>query len=140
MRRILAGVACLALLIVAVSPFSSDARRARPRLAIATFDGPDIEVPPNSVTDVDAYVLKCPRRWQVTGFGVLNGANDVVFADPTSDGRGYAFAFGNPSTSTSFTASGNLRCAKGTKGLRVIRASAHGSERKAVRDWQAAHR
>ena len=143
MRRILAGAACFALLVAVVSPFSSDAKRRakpKPRLSLATYDGPDIDVPPASVTEVDAYVLKCPRGWQTTGFGVLNGATDVVFADPTNDGRGYSFAFGNPSSSSSFTASASVRCAKGGKGLKVRRASAHGTARKARRDWLAAHR
>jgi len=142
MKRMLAGAACLALLVVAVSPFSSDAKRRakpKPRLSVATFDGPDIEVPPLGVTEVDGYVVKCPRGWQTTGFGVLNGANDIVFVDPTNDGRGYSFAFGNPSSTSSFTAAGSVRCEKGSKGLKVTRASAHGSERKARRDWLTAH-
>jgi hypothetical protein len=139
MRRILAGASCLALLVVVVSPFSSDARRqAKPRLVLATYDGPDIEIPPLGVNDAP-YVVKCPRGWQTTGFGVLNGANDIVYADPTSDGRGYEFLFGNPSSSSSFTASGNVRCEKGGKGLKVKRATAGRSHRGLRSDWLATH-
>jgi hypothetical protein len=140
MRRFLAGAACLALLVLVVTPFASNARRApTPRLAVATYDGPDIVIPPLGTNEVGSYIVRCPRRWQTTGFGVLNGANDIVYADPTTDGRGYEFLFGNPSTSDSFTASGNVRCEKGSKGLKVRRATAHGSRRAAVRDWLAAH-
>jgi hypothetical protein len=140
MRRILVGAACLALLVLVVTPFASDARRkAKPRLAVATFEGPDISIPPLGTNEVGDYVVRCPRGWQTTGFGVLNGANDIVYADPTTDGRGYEFLFGNPSTSSSFTASGNVRCEKGGKGLKVRRATAGGSRRAAVHDWLTAH-
>jgi hypothetical protein len=142
MRRILAGAACLALLALVVSPLASDARRkaAKPRLAVATFDGPDILIPPSGTNEVGSYVVRCPRGWQTTGFGVLNGANDIVYADPTTDGRGYEFLFGNPSTSDSFTASGNVRCEKGGKGLKVRKASARGAHRTLAHDWLTAHR
>ncbi len=108
MRRFVAGAACLALLVLVVSPLASDARRkaSKPRLAVATFDGPDIQIPPLNTNEVGSYIVRCPRGWQTTGFGVLNGANDIVYADPTSDGRGYEFLFGNPSQSSAFTASG----------------------------------
>lgn len=138
MRRFVAGAACLALLALVVSPLASDARKkSNPRLAVATYDGPTITVPALSVTE-DNYVVRCPRGWQTTGFGVLNGANDIVFADPTSDGRGYVFAFGNPSTTSSYQASGNVRCEKGGKGLKVRKASAR-SHRRLRSDWQKAH-
>ena len=139
MRRFVAGAACLALVVLVVTPFASDAAR-RHRLAVATYDGPDIVIPPGSTNDVGSYIVRCPRGWQTTGFGVLNGANDIVYADPTSDGRGYEFLFGNPSSSSSFTASGNVRCEKGSKGLRVKRASAGRSRRALQHDWLAAHR
>jgi hypothetical protein len=140
LKRFLTGAASLALLVLIVSPFASDARKKRTlRLAVATYEGPEIQVPPVSVNAGD-YVVKCPRGWQVTGFGVLNGATDVVYADPTSDGRGYAFAFGNSSQTTAFRASGNVRCQKGGRGLKVRRATTSGgSHRAAVRDWRAAH-
>src|ERR671923_672108 len=138
MRRFLAGAACLALLVLVVTPFASNARRAhKHRLAFATYDGPDISIPPSNTNEVGSYVVRCPRGWQTSGFGVLNGANDVVYADPTTDGRGYEFLFGNPSTSTAFTASGNVRCAKGGKGLKVKRATAGRSHRGLVKDWLA---
>jgi hypothetical protein len=141
MRRFLAGAACLALLALVVSPLASDARKApKPRLAVATFDGPDISIPPLGTNDVGSYVVRCRRGWQTTGFGVLNGANDIVYADPTTDGRGYEFLFGNPSSSDSFTASGNVRCVKGSKGLKVRRATARGTRRTLAHDWLTAHR
>jgi hypothetical protein len=140
MRRFLAGAACLALLVLVATPFASDARRTpKPRLAVATFEGPDISIPPLGTNEVGDYIVRCPRGWQTTGFGVLNGANDIVYADPTTDGRGYEFLFGNPSPSSTFTASGNVRCEKGGKGLKVRRATAGGSRRTAVHDWLAAH-
>jgi hypothetical protein len=140
MRRIVAGAACLALLVLVVSPLTSDARKkSKPRLAVATYEGPDIQIAPLSVNSAD-YVVRCPRGWQVTGFGVLNGANDIVYADPTNDGRGYAFAFGNADSSSTFTASGNVRCEKGGKGLKVRKASAGASRRTLRHDWLTAHR
>jgi hypothetical protein len=140
MKRFTAGAACLAVLALVVTPLVSDAARKRPapRLAVATVQGPDIEVAPLSVNAED-YVVRCRRGWQTTGFGVLNGATDIVYADPTSDGRGYVFAFGNPSSSSPFTASGNVRCVKGGKGLRVRKATSGRSPRAAVREWEAAH-
>src|SRR4051794_25050637 len=142
MRRIVAGAACLALLALVVSPLTSDARRkaSKPRLAVATYDGPNIVIAPLSTNEVGSYIVRCPRGWQTTGFGVLNGANDIVYADPTSDGRGYEFLFGNPSPSDSFTASGNVRCEKGGKGLKVRKATARGARRTLAHDWLAAHR
>ncbi|HEY1356972.1 MAG TPA: hypothetical protein VGF21_01580 [Thermoleophilaceae bacterium] len=143
MRRIVAGAACLALLALVVSPLTSDAKRkkkASPRLAVATYDGPDILIPPLSTNNVGSYIVRCPRGWQTTGFGVLNGANDIVYADPTSDGRGYEFLFGNPDTTNSFTASGNVRCEKGGKGLKVRKAAAGASRRGVQHDWLEAHR
>ena len=136
MRRIVAGAACLALLALVVSPLTSDARKKpKPRLAVATFEGPDLHLAPLTVAD---YVVRCPRGWQTTGFGVLNGANDIVYADPTTDGRGYAFAFGNPDSTNTFTASGGVRCEKGGKGLKVRKATAGRSHRAVVHDWLAA--
>jgi hypothetical protein len=141
MNRFLAGAGCLALLVLVVMPFASDARNnPTPRLSFATVNGPDIQIPPVSTNDVGSYVVRCRRGWQTTGFGVLNGANDVVYVDPTTDGRGYEFLFGNPDGSGSFTASGNVRCVKGTRGLRVRKASARGGRRTAARDWLAAQK
>ena len=140
MRRFVAGAACLAVVVLAVLPFASDAaRKSTHRLAVATYDGPEITIAPLSTNDVGSYIVRCPRRWQTTGFGVLNGANDIVYADPTSDGRGYEFLFGNPSSSSSFTASGNVRCEKGSKGLKVKRATAGRSHRGLRSDWLATH-
>src|SRR3954447_10403776 len=141
MRRMLAGAACLALLVLIVSPQASDARKkSKPRLAVATFDGPEIDIPPSTTNDVGSYVVRCPRGWQTTGFGVLNGANDIVYADPTRDGRGYAFAFCKSDSSNTFTASGNVRCEKGGKGLKVRKASAGASRRTRRHDWLTARR
>jgi hypothetical protein len=145
MKRMLAGAACLALLALVITPLASDAAKKKaapkPRLSLATYDGPDIKVAPLGVTDVDQYVIRCPHGWQTTGFGVLNGATDLVFADPTNDGRGYSFVFGNPSSSSSFTASASVRCAKGGKRLKVAPASAHrhNSARRMRAEWLAAH-
>jgi hypothetical protein len=141
MRRMLAGAACLALLVLIVSPLASDARKkSKPRLAVATFDGPEIDIPPSTTNEVGSYVVRCPRGWQATGFGVINGVNDVVYADPTRDGRGYEFLFGNPDNTVPYSASGSVRCEKGGKGLKVRAAVAHGSHRAAASQWLAANR
>jgi hypothetical protein len=141
MRRILAGAACLALLVLVVTPFATDAKKrsSAHKLVFATRDGPDVTIGPLSTNDVGSYIVRCRRGWQATGFGVLLGANDLVYADPTTDGRGYEFLFGNPDSSNAFTSSGNVRCAKGKNGLRVKAALSSGARRTAAHDWQAGH-
>jgi hypothetical protein len=51
MNRFLAGAGCLALLVLVVMPFASDARKnPTPRLSFATVNGPDIQIPPSAPT------------------------------------------------------------------------------------------
>lgn len=118
-KHLLIACAIVAACSAAVIPLGvSSARGHRPSVKFRTVRGRDISIAPLDVSGVSAYQVNCPRGYVATGYGVLLGANDLVFADPTVSGRGYDFDFANPSDLDSFDSSASVRCATG-KNARV---------------------
>lgn len=103
----------------------SSARKPRPSLKFRTVRGGEISVAPLDVTHT--HRINCPRGYVATGYGVLLGADELVYADPTSSGRGYAFSFANPSEFSSYSASASVRCATG-RSVRVYAVSSSVSQ------------
>jgi hypothetical protein len=140
MRRVLLAAVVL-LLGGALLPlgFGEARKKSKSQLKFRTARGPQIAIPPQTVTQVGQYDLRCPGRYVATGYGVGLGATDLVYAEPSVSGRGYDFSFANPSTTSTFHASGQVRCARGRK-LRVKAQTSRSEQRLAVREARAALR
>lgn len=124
-------LAAVAVVSAAVLPLATgSARRHKqhaPVVKFKTVRGPEVAIAPFGITGLNAYNLRCPRGYVATGYGVGLGATELVYADPSVDGRGYDFAFANPSELSTFHANGSLRCATGRRAHLIASASAVGS-------------
>jgi len=129
-RFLLILVAAIAAAGAVVVPSQS---ASAPRITLTDRHGPDIRLAPGEVRE--NYNVYCPSGHYATGFGMFKGGLDLVYAMPTPRGRGYQFAFANP-TETTITAAGVVMCATGDRGLRA-RATAFDKEG-AIRDAKAA--
>jgi hypothetical protein len=134
------GAVLLGAIAVALALQSGADAAKKPKLSVGSVYGNSISVPPQDVTAVDQYNLRCPYPYRATGHGVLLGAVQLIYATPSVDGRGYDFAFANPSADTAYDAAGTVTCIRGT-GLKVIASSAMSTSAKssAIRQWKDAH-
>lgn len=124
----------------ASSPSSVHAKAARTaQLKVRTVLGRQVTVGPFDITPVGAgeYHVSCPSGYLVTGIGVLNGANDVVYMVPSNNGKGADFSFSNPSESESFQSAGTATCVKGASGLKAHISMTDSAKRQAVAQARA---
>lgn len=139
MRRLfIAAVMCAAVAFVVATGAADGSPKAQVRVKVV--HGGEINVAPLDVTGIDAYQLRCPHGYLVSGTGVLNGATEVVFADPDVSGRSASFSFANPSEDQSFTASGTIVCVSGARGLRAVHVAAARERQSAIEQARAALR
>lgn len=114
-RTLLAAISAIALVaaLVPLGVSSAAPRKPKPTLKFRTVRGREIHVAPLDVSGLDAYNLRCPRGYVATGYGVGLGALDLVYADPSFNGRGYDFAFANSSDADTFSGNAEVRCVTG---------------------------
>lgn len=119
------------------------AQAAAPSLSVRVVQGPSIDLAAWEVTELGAYDLQCPGGYVATGFGIANGANDVVIADVNPDGRSYTFSFANGSDGGPYGASASIICARASSGGKRIElrtALSQAQREQAIADARAAMR
>lgn len=140
MRKYVAPVAiAAAVAAVAGAGIADGASSSHPKLQIRQIAGKSIKVRPLNVTGVNAYKLRCPSGWYLTGVGVGPGANEIVFAVPNND-KSASFSFANSDESETFDSFGTITCAKGAGGLRAVAAQTSSEREAAVRQAREALR
>ena len=136
MRKSVLAVAMLAL--VAVAGFAATADSARkPGIRFTDRLGPNSNVAPGQIGEARA---KCPRGYAATGGGSYAGPIEHVVDGPTGDGKGWFVDGFNPSATTTYPHSVDVRCARGNSRL-VVRASRVTAQKRAEarRNFLAVH-
>ena len=119
-KSVLAVVIGALVALVAVAGFAATADSARkPGIRFTDRLGPERQVAPGTIAEARA---KCPRGYAATGGGSYAGPIEHVVDGPTGDGKGWFVDGFNPSATTTYPHSVDVRCARGNSRL-VVRAS-----------------
>jgi hypothetical protein len=138
MKKLAVAICAAAVLIVGMVPVMADGRRSRtPVVKFTDKLGSDTAVAPQQIGEARA---KCPHGYVATGGGSYAGAIEHVVDGPTGDGKGWFVDGFNPSTTSSFSHSVVVRCAKGARRIRVNNASASRQKREALDAFLETHR
>ena len=128
LKKFMAAVVAVLLLAVGVSALlpsaGTAAKRQTMKVQVRVVRGPDMSLEPYAVSDLDQYNLRCPTGYVTTGYGLLLGASELVYADPNGSGTGYDFAFSNPTDFMTTSPSASIICIRGTGALRVVATAA----------------